>query len=354
MPESDSFKHDSDKVIKAITPGAKTAHSPLNDSSRTQKKIVLNRSSGIISQRITLDREEAERNQHTLASDPSVQKQPPSFGKILVLSIAGVLLLGGGVFALTQLSGDPKAPPPSVVENTPAIPSVTEPIPATPPPVNTSPLARGLIAHWKLDGSLEETTGSEMTGVTRSPATYVEGKDGKAIRFDGTDPIKIDEVSPAIKSLDQIFTISTWVRAKSGVTQSLWAAFVSRGAGLYSLCLRQNHPGRFHMTLSKYDDPHRTGLSTKGKEYPAGAWHHLCFVRDGSSASLYVNGEVAASHSTVKPSLNTQSDAALMIGGNPSNKLISEDNRAFIGDIDDVRIYDRALSPEHVIRLYKR
>ena len=43
-----------------------------------------------------------------------------------------------------------------------------------------------------------------------------------------------------------------------------------------------------------------------------------------------------------------------MIGGNPSNKLDAKDNRAFIGDIDEVRIYNRALPPDQIKRLYRR
>ena len=287
MSGSESGIPDSDKVIKAITPGAKSAHIPLNPNSRTEKKIILNRSTGKLSQRIDIERNEPKVSQHTPASTHTHQKQSAAFGKILGFSIAGVLLLGGVFFALTRfLSNSPPPAPPATV-NTPAIAPVSQPTQTTSPPINTSPLAKGLIAHWKLDGHLNETTGTEMAGVTLSPPTFVDGKDGKAIRLDGTDPIKIAEVSPAVKALDQTFTVSIWAKVKPGAKQSLWAAFLSRGAKLYSFCLLQNYPERFQMTLRpEVGEEHRIGLATKGVDHPAGFWHHLCFVREGESASI--------------------------------------------------------------------
>ena len=354
MSASESEIPDSDKVIKAITPGAKSAQTPLNPNSRTQKKIVLNRTTGKLSQRIAIERNEPQVSQHSPASGHTAQKQPPSFGKIIGLAIASVLLLGGAIFALTRfLSNPPPHAHPAVV-NTPTAPPVSLPQKTTPPPINTSPLAEGLIAHWKLDGDFNETTGTEMTGVTLSPPTFVDGKEGKAIRLNGTDPIKIDEVSPAVKELDQTFTISTWIRAQPGASQSLAASFVSRGVDMYSFCLGQNYTDRFRITVKNPNEEKRTIVVTKKGTYPAGEWHHLCLVRNNKSIRIYVNGQEATKPNEINLNLDTSCDAPLMIGGNPSSNLKSKDNRAFIGEIDEVRIYNRALPPEHVIRLFKR
>jgi hypothetical protein len=73
---------------------------------------------------------------------------------------------------------------------------------------------------------------------------------------------------------------------------------------------------------------------------PLNAWSHLAAVYDGQTLRLYVNGNLAAS----KPQTGSAevSSGALRIGG---NSVWSE---WFKGAIDEVRVYDRALSVDEV------
>jgi hypothetical protein len=67
-----------------------------------------------------------------------------------------------------------------------------------------------------------------------------------------------------------------------------------------------------------------------------GAWTHVALTYDGAAMRLYVNGVLATSRATVGALQTTTSP--LWIGGN------SPWGEYFQGLIDDVRVYDRALS----------
>jgi hypothetical protein len=82
-----------------------------------------------------------------------------------------------------------------------------------------------------------------------------------------------------------------------------------------------------------------------------GAWVHLCGVFDGSGYAIYRNGTLAASlidATAIPPNI----DAPWGIGARAP--MVEGAERLFQGDLDDVRIYGRALSAGEVDALYRR
>jgi Concanavalin A-like lectin/glucanases superfamily len=78
-------------------------------------------------------------------------------------------------------------------------------------------------------------------------------------------------------------------------------------------------------------------LDTRGTAaVPVGSWTHLAVTHDGTTLRLFVNGAQVASRSA--PGAVLTSSGALRIGGNTVWR------EWFAGRIDEVRIYNRALS----------
>jgi Laminin G domain. len=78
-----------------------------------------------------------------------------------------------------------------------------------------------------------------------------------------------------------------------------------------------------------------------------GDWHHVVGVRSGNTAYMYLDGvEVDSADITGMGSVDQASNPFYTIGGN-------EDATPFNGALDDVRIYNRALSAAEVKRLYE-
>ncbi len=79
-----------------------------------------------------------------------------------------------------------------------------------------------------------------------------------------------------------------------------------------------------------------------------GKWHQVLGTYDGTRTSIFVDGVFQSSSPGGNPSLNN--DAPFMVGGfkSPDGSLIG----AFTGQIDEVRIYDSALSAAEVAKVY--
>jgi hypothetical protein len=77
-----------------------------------------------------------------------------------------------------------------------------------------------------------------------------------------------------------------------------------------------------------------------------GLWHHIGFVWDGSRRSLYVDWVVVAKDTAAQTPLKS-SDGGLYIGAGKNLEV----GTLFSGLIDDVRIYNKALSAEEIAAL---
>ncbi|NIO19920.1 MAG: LamG domain-containing protein, partial [Candidatus Aenigmarchaeota archaeon] len=74
---------------------------------------------------------------------------------------------------------------------------------------------------------------------------------------------------------------------------------------------------------------------------PLNEWTHITVVGSSSGLRIYINGELDASNSVPYGALNTAD--TLEIGAEP------QFSGYFNGTIDEVRIYDRALSPQEIL-----
>ena len=146
----------------------------------------------------------------------------------------------------------------------------------------------------------------------------------------------------------------------SGVTWTAAGRFGSalafNGANLYkwNAVLMKEQPGEFLYALYSGSSSHRrpyvyfntstTSAGERGasgsKWLPLNAWSHLAGTYDGASLKLYVNGQLVRSQAVSGPIAT--STGPLRIGGN------SIWDQYFEGRIDEVRIYNRALSESEI------
>jgi hypothetical protein len=166
-------------------------------------------------------------------------------------------------------------------------------------------------------------------------ATWTTGKYGGALAFNGTNAtVRVPD--SASLHLSTAMTLSAWVSptfAQTGwrtVMQKetdAWFLNASNGTGA-----RRPAGGATIGGSIKY--------TTGSSALPLGTWTHLALTYDGSAISLYVNGVRV---STKQASGTIQSTSSpLWIGGN------SPYGEYFNGRIDDVRIYNRALSQAEI------
>ncbi|MEA3248076.1 MAG: LamG domain-containing protein, partial [Nanoarchaeota archaeon] len=200
----------------------------------------------------------------------------------------------------------------------------------------------GLVGWWKFDGNALDSSG-DNNGVVHG-ATLTTGKINQAYNFDGNNDY-ID-----LGTFDIIggeMTITAWFKADD---------FDVGDARIISKATSTNEQSHDWM-LSTWSGKLRFRVKTDGTtstmaassgDLQEGVWIYAVAVYDGSNMILYKNGQQVGS--TSKTGIISERDwVSVWVGNNPP----SSTSRPFDGIIDEVRIYNRALTQEEVTAIYE-
>ena len=204
---------------------------------------------------------------------------------------------------------------------------------AAPPPT-------GLVAAYGFEAGsgtqVADTSGTGNHGATRSGAAWATGgHTGGALSFDGTDDAV---VVPDANSLDLTagMTLEAWVRPTANGGR--WRTAIAKAStGSVSYVLYGNRNTNITTTEVFVGNRLRTA---NGTALPLNAWTHIAATYDGTTLRMYAGG-VQVGQTGIAGAI-TPSTGELWLGGNP---VWSE---WFAGLMDDVRIYNRALTPTEI------
>lgn len=209
---------------------------------------------------------------------------------------------------------------------------------------NHGSLTRGLVAYYPMDsgsGSTATEKALNNDGTINGASWSTDSKLGEAcLKFDGTD----DYVDMGVLPLSGSLTVSCWMKASEftgGEQQIVGNYNGGQSSQHYQLRLLDD-------TVEWVIDDGSTGTFANVSAVTTGSWYHVVgvFRSDISSMRAYVDGakNLDRSYSGSIPDFQTASTRL----GTRSD----ENNWNFHGSIDDVRIYDRALSTPEVKALY--
>jgi hypothetical protein len=204
----------------------------------------------------------------------------------------------------------------------------------TPPP-------GGLVAGYAFSGgtgtTVADASGGGNTG-TLTGATWTAGKFGSGLSFSGSGAVTV----PDAASLD----------LTTGLTLMGWVYPTARPAGAWMTVVLKEQPGELVYGLYATSDtgppegcvnPSTTRCARAGAPLPLNTWTHLAVTYDNATLRLYVNGAQVASRAL--SGRLPISAGPLKIGGN------SVWGEYFRGTIDEVRVYNRALSAVEIATL---
>ena len=221
---------------------------------------------------------------------------------------------------------------------------------------DTSYLSNGLVGYWRMEesswngtaGEVKDSSGNSFNGARSGNATTASGKFGNGGSFDGTSDYVSLGNTASVSGATGI-TISSWIYTNSNpdetiIGRALASAGATRGYRLYT-----DFSGTIFFTITTTG----TGTSSNaswntGITLSQSSWQHIVTSYDGPSATarIFVNGALQATNTALTTgSMADGADIATIGASNDGNYSVN-------GKVDDLRLYNRALSPAEVAKLY--
>ncbi|MHC4244516.1 MAG: LamG domain-containing protein, partial [Planctomycetota bacterium] len=200
-----------------------------------------------------------------------------------------------------------------------------------------------LVGYWKLDdegtGTVLDYSGNDRHGTINGDPQFVPGLFGQAMQFTGDpDYVNIGGYKGLLGG--HAFTIAAWIKTAGNGEIVGW--------GNNSATERVE----FRLNESRLRTEHGSGNRQGDTVVSDNQWHHVALtVQENSTISypqviLYLDGEDDTRTGTSSNAFNIVENFDLSIA-----RQYSSSNRWFIGLMDEVRVYDRALSAEEIQNL---
>lgn len=215
---------------------------------------------------------------------------------------------------------------------------------------NGASATNGLASWWKADGNAADSWGNNSGTINASTVSFAPGKSGQGFLSAGGAVLIPD--SPVLEP--QNITVQAWVKStspgaykyvlsKSRVPTYASYALYTGGNGGMTFFASIGAPGNGTLTLSPAADPSIVW---------DGAWHQVTGVYDGSALHLYVDGIEVESGTPASGGIDYTNNSvlhngALVIGNDPTFVA------SMSGGIDEVKIWDQALTPQQVMDTFK-
>ncbi len=211
-----------------------------------------------------------------------------------------------------------------------------------------------LVSHWKLDGDVldAEAAANHGTFFGDVAPTFTDGFDGtagSAIQLDGVDDyVALAQTSGLPIAIGKGYTVALWVRGAPQQDRRVFAEGSSADAN--PLLGIGTHPtatptGQAAIYIRNDGGAVPVGHRLSGRDAFDGTWHHLAWVDDNGQAALFIDGVRDSGEFRYTRGLLTLNRTAI------GAVLRAAAGSFFAGAVDDVRVYNYALSPEEVSAL---
>ena len=207
----------------------------------------------------------------------------------------------------------------------------------------SAPNSNGLVGYWSFNEGTStlahDFSGHGNTGTLSGTTlpTWTAGKLGQALKFNGSTSY----VTASNVSVGNSFTASAWVKAAAWPQINGTRILEANGAGrgnTFGLVIANGATG--------VSSAVNNTLPATGVALTAGVWKLVTVTYDGTTEFLYANGALISSKAVTTAGAGSHTMGIGTRGNTPGTLVWN-------GTIDDVRIYNRALSAQEVKQLYQ-
>jgi Concanavalin A-like lectin/glucanases superfamily len=224
--------------------------------------------------------------------------------------------------------------------------------------INNDSLQKGLVGYWSFNNpdmagiKAYDRSGQGNDGTLCGGPAKTIGKLGQALNFDGVNDY-LDMGNGSSLEIQYPLTISAWIYPRS-------TALLTDTARIVSTDTSTNHSGAGlwwdGSIYASFGDNGGCGSNNRRTKESAsgvalGSWSHVVgIIRGQTDMDIYINGiNDGGTYDGSGSATIGYGASSATIGGNVNGSCVNGD---FNGSIDEVRIYNRALSPDEIKRLY--
>ncbi|HEC04190.1 MAG TPA: LamG domain-containing protein, partial [Phycisphaerales bacterium] len=202
-----------------------------------------------------------------------------------------------------------------------------------------------LVGWWMF----EETSGTVVTdssgydnyGTLQGDAQWAIGYDGGAVEFDGVDDFVAVPHDETL-TVDNEVTVMAWIYTSrhGGPGEEGYQGIISKGNPPRSYSLYTQSAGTLHFSTTS------AGAyvgSSSDSQVPLNEWVHVAAMVSGGQHLYFINGEPAGTGGGGIELPGATDTATVVIG-----RTNEGSTRSFLGMIDDVRVYNRALTQDEI------
>lgn len=214
--------------------------------------------------------------------------------------------------------------------------------PATPAPI-------GLVEWWTADDNALGVR-NRNDGVLQNGANFISGKVGQAFNFDGSNDYFSASSAPEINFGTGDFSVEYWIKINGAQLSA------GREYGLINKnTTYQGNPGwgfELSTEFGNFPNPRIDFFNTISiwnstnvrATITTGVWHHVVGLRENGVNKLYLDGVLAQTNANTNVAANVDNTQPLLVG--------SWLGTYFPGQLDEISLYHRALTPAEIQSIY--
>jgi hypothetical protein len=213
----------------------------------------------------------------------------------------------------------------------------------------------GLVSWWPGDGDADDIVG-DNGGTLQNGATFADGVVGPAFSFDGVDDF-VSAPHEESQNIREALTIDAWVLKKGPCERLNCIVLMKEDVPApgendlrYGLVIHDNEAFVVDRVSLSLNTASWEDVVISNTVLHDDVWYHVAGTYDGSSAKIYVNGIL--DNSVEKSGLLLPSTGGAMKIGQESTVEDPAGPEFFNGLIDEVELFNRALSAEEIATLF--
>ena len=207
----------------------------------------------------------------------------------------------------------------------------------------------GLVAYYDFDEGLvaHDCTANQLDGtfVRQDVGAWVTGKHGSAVRL-GAPTGCIELGSSPLLVFTSSLTVAAWIDVATYPTSTNLGYIFAKGNAINTTGYRFGLEPSVMLGIKIGSTSDAGAFSLTGSGPAAADWHQVAWTFDTGKSSIYVDGTVMSGTISAPSAIVDDPSSTLTVGCHPGSTTFP-----FQGVIDEMRIWNRALTPSEVASL---